>query len=218
MAVPPDRLPHLKVEAITAESRAVALGDDARSYFSAPGPKRGLRFMRNLNPSEHPVRTAFFATCALLAFSVAPSTAQQPKPDDGVALQIRLLEERATRAEERLTRLEKATAVVIPEVIPFGDVVVNLAEDRQQRYLRLRIAIRVSDMNHKEMSARVTRKKVELKSWAITFLAGQTTKDVSGSKGILHVQDELKKGFGKILGDGKENAVLDVLFEEYVIQ
>lgn len=174
--------------------------------------------MRNLNPSEHPVRTAFFATCALLAFSVAPSTAQQPKPDDGVALQIRLLEERATRAEERLTRLEKATAVVIPEVIPFGDVVVNLAEDRQQRYLRLRIAIRVSDMNHKEMSARVTRKKVELKSWAITFLAGQTTKDVSGSKGILHVQDELKKGFGKILGDGKENAVLDVLFEEYVIQ
>lgn len=154
----------------------------------------------------------------LLALSIAPSPAQPPKSDDGVALQLRLLEERAARAEERLARLEKATGVVIPEHIPFGDLTVNLAEERQQRYLRLKLAIRVSDANHREMSALVTRKKAELRNAAITFLVGQSLKDVSGTSGVLKVQDGLKKGFGKILGDGKENPVLEVLFEEYIVQ
>lgn len=160
------------------------------------------------------MRLTLFAALALVAFSIAPSPAQpkeQPKEPD-LALRVREL-------EERLARIEKQLSAPPSEVVPFGDITVNLSEDRLQRYLRIKVAFKVDERAHREMTGLVAAKKAELKTWAITYLAGKTLKDVSGSSGVTKVRDDLKEGMGKILQqDRKENPIKEVLFEEYVVQ
>ena len=158
------------------------------------------------------MRLLVLAALAAVALSIAPTHAQpQPKEPDLVT--------RVRELEERLALVEKKLARPQDEVVPFGDITVNLSEERLQRYLRLKIAFKVDEKAHREMTGLVAAKRAELKSWAITHLAGKSVKDVSGSAGVVKVQAELRDGFGKILrGDKKENPVREVLFEEYVIQ
>ena len=158
------------------------------------------------------MRTLVLAALAVVAFSLSPTSARpQPKEPD-LATRVRELEERLAVVEKKLARPQD-------EVVPLGDVTVNLSEERLMRYLRLKIAFKVDAAAHRELTGLVAAKKAELRSWAITHLAGKSVKDVSGSAGVAKLQAELRDGFGKILqGDRKENPVREVLFEEYVVQ
>ncbi|MBN9120793.1 MAG: flagellar basal body-associated FliL family protein [Planctomycetes bacterium] len=160
------------------------------------------------------MRTFLFAAVAVVAFSVGPGGARSkdaPREPD-LATRVRDL-------EERLARVEKQLTVPPADVIRFGDVVVNLNDDRNQRYIRIVVAFKVEEASHRELSARVLARKAELKTWMITYLADKSIKDVSGSAGINRVRDDMRQGLGKILQQNrKENPIKEVLFEEYVVQ
>ncbi|HEY1190120.1 MAG TPA: flagellar basal body-associated FliL family protein [Gemmata sp.] len=103
-------------------------------------------------------------------------------------------------------------------IVPFGDVVVNLVEERQQRYLRLKIAVLVDAEAEKEVTELVTKKKAAVKSGLITHLAGKGTKDVSGSVGVQRMQRELLERIEEVLYHDGNSRIRAVLFEEYVVQ
>ncbi|VTT97911.1 flagellar basal body-associated protein : Marine sediment metagenome DNA, contig: S03H2_S09489 (Fragment) OS=marine sediment metagenome GN=S03H2_41710 PE=4 SV=1: FliL [Gemmataceae bacterium] len=115
---------------------------------------------------------------------------------------------------------DKADAKAAPKTatIPFGEVVVNLAEDRMTRYLRLKIAVVVDAEKEKELAEAVTKHKASLKSKCIGHLAGKTLKDVSGSVGVSRVQRELLDRFEEVLYPDGNSHLRAVLFEEYVVQ
>ena len=157
------------------------------------------------------MRFLILAALAAVTFSIAPTNAQpQPKEPD-LAKRVRDLEERLAVVEKKLSA---PTAL-----IPFGDVTVNLAEERLMRYLRLKMSFLVDEKDQRDLSALMNAKKPELKNFAIVYLTGKSVKDVSGPGGVAKVSEDLKEGFGKILqGDRKENPLKMVYFEEYIVQ
>ncbi len=103
-------------------------------------------------------------------------------------------------------------------IVPFGEVVVNLSEERQQRYLRLKIAILVDAEAEKEATDLVTKKKAAVKSALISHLSGKNTNDVSGSIGVQRMQRELLERIEEVLYPDGNSRIRAVLFEEYVVQ
>ena len=104
-------------------------------------------------------------------------------------------------------------------VVPFGDIVVNLSEERMQRYLRLKLAVLVDAEKEKEMTDLMTKKKALVKSKLISHLAGKTLKDVSGTVGVNRLQREVRERFDEALyPDGAESQIREVLLEEDVVQ
>jgi len=103
-------------------------------------------------------------------------------------------------------------------IVPFGEVKVNLSDERLQRYLMVKIAVLVDAEAEKEVLDLVTKKKAAIKSAMIAHLAGKGTKDVGGTAGVARTQRELLERLDEVLfPDGKSKAK-SVLFEEYVVQ
>lgn len=102
-------------------------------------------------------------------------------------------------------------------IVPFG-VVVNLAEERQQRYLRVKMAVLVEAEAEKEVTELLTKKKAAVKNALIGHLAGKTTKDVGGSVGVQRMQRELLERIEDVLYPDGHSRLRAVLFEEYVVQ
>jgi flagellar basal body-associated protein FliL len=103
-------------------------------------------------------------------------------------------------------------------IVPFGEVVVNLSEDRLQRYLRLKAALLVDSESEKDVVELVTKKKAAVKSAMIAHLAGKTLKDVSGSVGVTRMQRELLERAEDVLYPEGNSKLRGILFEEYVVQ
>ncbi len=103
-------------------------------------------------------------------------------------------------------------------IVPFGEVVVNLSEDRLQRYLRVKVAVLVEAEAEKETTDLLTKKKAAVKSAMIAHLAGKSLKDVSGSVGVTRMQRELLEKFEDVLYPDGNSRLKSVLFEEYVVQ
>lgn len=103
-------------------------------------------------------------------------------------------------------------------IVPVGEVVVNLSEDRLQRYLRLKLAVLVDAEVEKEVTDLMTKKKAAVKSAIIAHLAGKSLKDVSGSAGVARTQRELLERIDEVLYPDGNSRMKSVLFEEYVVQ
>jgi len=103
-------------------------------------------------------------------------------------------------------------------IVPFGEVVVNLSEDRLQRYLRVKIAVLAEADAEKEVTDLLTKKKAAVKSAMIAHLAGKSLKDVSGSIGVTRTQRELQERIEDVLYPDGSSRIKAVLFEEYVVQ
>ncbi len=102
--------------------------------------------------------------------------------------------------------------------IPFGDIVVNLAEERMTRYLRIKIVLLVDEEQEKTAKEHVDKHKAELKNWLIGHMAGKSLKDVTGSGGVRRTQREIMERFDEMLYPDGEGHLRDVLFEEFVVQ
>lgn len=113
---------------------------------------------------------------------------------------------------------EKAHGPANTVIVPFSDLVVNLAEERMNRYLRLKISVLVDHDDEKEMTELLTKKKVVLKSAIISHLAGKTLKDVSGSVGVNRLQREILEKLEDVLYPEGHSHLRGVVFEEYVVQ
>ena len=84
-------------------------------------------------------------------------------------------------------------------IVPVGDVAVNLAEDRMTRYLRVKVAIQVDEKAEKTAATLVEKRKVALKSWMISHIAGKSLKDVSGTVAVNRMQREILERFDDII-------------------
>ncbi len=113
--------------------------------------------------------------------------------------------------------------------VPFGDVTVNLSEERGTRYLRLKIVLKLEGPHEEEEGVKMLAEfKPAMKTWLISHLSGKANKDVVGTVGVKRLRREIMEEFEKILedeqhahghGDKEHHLVLkDVLFEDYIVQ
>ncbi|HWG43741.1 MAG TPA: flagellar basal body-associated FliL family protein [Gemmataceae bacterium] len=102
--------------------------------------------------------------------------------------------------------------------VNFGDVVVNLNEDRLTRYLRVKLLLVVDDHDEKVMTDLIGKNKPLLKNWLISHLSDKSLLEVSGAPGVNKLRREIWHEFNKeLFPDGSEK-ILDIFFEEFVVQ
>ena len=104
------------------------------------------------------------------------------------------------------------------EAIPFGDIVVNLGEDRLNRFLRAKIMVAVEEHDAKEVTELLTKQKAFMKSWLIGYLSDQSIADVTRKAGVNRLRREIREQFNAMLFPNGEELIMDVLFDEFVVQ
>jgi len=109
-------------------------------------------------------------------------------------------------------------ADVQPAVLSFGDVVVNLGEERLTRYLRLKIMLVVDGGKEKVIEEHLNKQKAFLKSWLIGYLSDLSLQDVSRAVGVNRIRREIRDQFNAMLWPDGQELVQDVLFDEFVVQ
>lgn len=108
-----------------------------------------------------------------------------------------------------------------PELVPFGDVVVNLGGDtdgRLTRYLRVKIVLVTEDITEKAMTEVMAKQKAFLKNWLISYLSDQSPQDVSRAAGVNRVRREIRDQFNAMLFPDGSEKIQDILFDEFVVQ
>jgi flagellar basal body-associated protein FliL len=102
--------------------------------------------------------------------------------------------------------------------IPFGDVNVNLAEGRLNRYLRVKIVL-VSDTKHEKLvNERLESRKASFRNWLIAQLSDKTMQDVTGRASINRIRREILDYCSNTVFPEGGHPVHDVLFEEFMVQ
>jgi flagellar protein FliL len=105
-----------------------------------------------------------------------------------------------------------------PALIPFGDLVVNLGEERLTRYLRVKLLIVVDETHLQTVNDLVAKQKPFLKSWLISHLSDQSLQEVSGAAGVNRVRREVRDQFNAMLFPDGAERIQDILFDEFVVQ
>lgn len=128
---------------------------------------------------------------------------------------VRKPDEAATGSESSSTEKgEKETVFV-----DFGSVVVNLAEGRLTRYLKVSIAMRVKSKWKAPLKKMMKSGKQSIfKNWLITYLSDLTLDDVKGSESIRKLREDVREGFNRILKEQGDMQVEEVLFKEFKVQ
>src|SRR5262245_648229 len=75
--------------------------------------------------------------------------------------------------------------------VPFGDVVVNIHEERLTRYLRAKIILVVDEEEEKKMLEELPKKKAVLKNWLIGYLCDRSLQEVRGAASINRLRREI---------------------------
>jgi flagellar protein FliL len=105
-----------------------------------------------------------------------------------------------------------------PAFVPFGDVVVNLAEERLTRYLRVKLILVTDASQEKAAGELLTKNKAILKNWLISYLSDKSLQEVSGAAGVNRLRREIQDQFNALLYPDGSERIRDVLFEEFVVQ
>jgi len=103
-------------------------------------------------------------------------------------------------------------------VIAFPDVVVNLGEDRLNRFLKAKIMLAVEEADSKEVSELLNTKKAFLKSWLLQYLSDQSMADITRKVGVNRIRREIRNQFNAMLFPDGDEKVTDILFDEFIVQ
>ena len=103
--------------------------------------------------------------------------------------------------------------------VTFGPTLVNLAEGRLTRYLKVSIALQVRQKSARTVKDIVSgSRKAVFRNWLIIQLSDLKLEDVKGSSSVDRLRNEILTGFNRLLSRYCEARVEDVLFEEFNVQ
>ncbi len=103
-------------------------------------------------------------------------------------------------------------------LIPFDSVVVNVADGRFTRYLRVKITLVVDVKDEATVKEAVESQKPFLQTWVIGFLQDRTMEQLHGSAGMNRVRREVRDEFNRHLYPEGPERIKDILLPEYNFQ
>ncbi len=103
-------------------------------------------------------------------------------------------------------------------LIPFDSVVVNVADGRYTRYLRVKICLVVDARDEDAVKAAVDKEKPFLQTWILGYLQDRTMEQLHGSAGMNRVRREIRAEFNQRLYPDSAEKIKDILLPEYNFQ
>lgn len=107
---------------------------------------------------------------------------------------------------------KKEAAPVIGEMLVMEPFVVNLADPKGKRYLKVRIEL---ELEHKEAVDKATKATPKLRDMVIMMLTSLDFEEVMTPEGKIRVRDELLERFNEIM---RPDHIKNIYFTEFVVQ
>jgi flagellar basal body-associated protein FliL len=104
-----------------------------------------------------------------------------------------------------------------PTFVPFGEVVVNLAEEKMTRYLRINLTLQVDSVHEETVKKALEKKKTILKNWLIGYLSDKELDEVRGAIGVNKARREIQDQFNRLLFPDGTELIQDILFEDFTV-
>ncbi len=104
----------------------------------------------------------------------------------------------------------------VSSVIPLCEATSGLLESG--RYLRVKMMVAVEDKDSHDVGELLNKKKAYLKSWLLSYMSDLSVKDVARKAGVNRMKREVRDQFNVMLFPDGDEKILEVLFDEYVIQ
>ncbi|HWL09045.1 MAG TPA: flagellar basal body-associated FliL family protein [Planctomicrobium sp.] len=102
--------------------------------------------------------------------------------------------------------------------IPYGEVTVNLDEQRLNRYLRVKVALHVRRSDESAVRAVIAEKELLLRNWLVSHLSDKELNDIRGKAGQNMLRREIRDHFNTALFPDHFDRIYDVLFQEFNVQ
>jgi flagellar basal body-associated protein FliL len=102
--------------------------------------------------------------------------------------------------------------------ITYGDVTVNLAEARMNRYLRLKIVLHVRKSDQAIVEAALAEKDLVIRNWLVSHLSDKELDDIRGKAGQNMLRREIRDYFNTTLFNDNYERIYGVLFQEFNVQ
>lgn len=122
------------------------------------------------------------------------------------------------QVEQRDSPAANSTLQADVSFVPFGEVIVNLNDNRMSRYLRLNMTVLVDRSQEDVVRERIEQQKLILKDWLLRYLSDQALDDIRGAAGQNRLRREILLQFNTVLSPDGYDRIHDVLFEEFNIQ
>ncbi|MCA9263100.1 MAG: flagellar basal body-associated FliL family protein [Planctomycetales bacterium] len=105
-----------------------------------------------------------------------------------------------------------------PAFLEFGQVVVNINEDRFNRYLKINLTLQVDETELETVTADVETKRSILVNWLLSHLSDKSMEEIRGAAGQNRLRREIQDQFNSVLFPDGVDRIQDVLFEEFNVQ
>ncbi|SFI36596.1 flagellar basal body-associated FliL family protein [Planctomicrobium piriforme] len=102
--------------------------------------------------------------------------------------------------------------------VTYGEVTVNLDEQRMNRYLRLKIVLHVRRADETVVKAAMSEKELLLRNWLVSHLSDKELDDIRGKAGQNMLRREIRDHFNAALFPDHYERIYDVLFQEFNVQ
>ncbi len=102
--------------------------------------------------------------------------------------------------------------------IPYGEVTVNLDEQRLNRYLRVKVALHVRRSDEFGVRNAIAEKELLLRNWLVSHLSDKELDDIRGKAGQNMLRREIRDHFNTTLFPDHYDRIYDVLFQEFNVQ
>ena len=115
-------------------------------------------------------------------------------------------------AAEEMGAEEKAPQPLIGEIFALEPFVVNLADPKGKRYLKIKIEL---ELESPEAVAQAEKVAPKLRDMVIMMLTSLTFEDVMTPEGKIRIRDELFERFNQIM---RPQRIKNIYFTEFVVQ
>jgi flagellar basal body-associated protein FliL len=102
--------------------------------------------------------------------------------------------------------------------VTWGEVTVNLAEARMNRYLRLKIVLHVRKSDQAIVEAALAEKDLVIRNWLVSHLSDKELDDIRGKAGQNMLRREIRDYFNSNLFSDNYERIYGVLFQEFNVQ
>jgi flagellar basal body-associated protein FliL len=98
-------------------------------------------------------------------------------------------------------------------------VIANLDEPGVTRYARVTITLQLNpQMDQEKGTAFLEGKKLILRDWLTTYIAGLSLERVRGTRNLSRIKKEVRDSFNELLFSEGKPFINDILFKEFAIQ
>jgi len=131
---------------------------------------------------------------------------------EGAATEEKAQEKDKKGGNDKKDKKEKKSGKEASIVYSMGAIIVNLADQGVQRYLKVQVAV---ELDNPKLEEEIKKREPQIKDIVISVLSSKTVSDINTPQGKIALKQEIIKRANMVLTEGE---ITELFFSEFIIQ